>query len=560
MPTTRPVSQTSAISRRVALSYARKSVVRNDTDLVSIENQRKRVQAEAERRGLAAEWFEDVDKSGRREDHRPGWLALKRRIGDPDVAAVIVYRLDRAARSVRDMAALIELCQKHAVAFITADGVIDTTNGVGALLAANIGIFSVFAQFESDMARDRMRDYCAGKDRAGVRHGRVPFGTQREGEGYNAHFVPNDDTPATVRCLMLYAAGLSYDAVSEKLNAEGVLFRGRDGLPKRWGRESVRTVVGNVLHYIGYHVPNHGWDAKSDRIKLTGEADAGDFVDRWAATLNARPASAITPIIDRDLANAVIERRYRNQVAGRPSATRPFLLAPIATWRGRKLRGQSRDYGRFYLTHGAGVQINADIAETFILSKLAGLQFSPEMVQRVREMLLARVSADYLAALRDRVEAARRKLASLADLYLDNLIGRDDYDRKFGEFTSELRAAENELAQPSEVEQSLRMLGDLGGMVSLMTPEAQKRNVHRIFTRIELNDEGEAIRVEVKPWVARAFAEIAQAMLPDRGASEGQRLKACRRWESNPHSFREHDFESCASASSATSAWADSIS
>ena len=91
------------------------------------------------------EWYEDVDKSGRREDHRPGWLALKRRIGDPDVAAVIVYRLDRAARSVRDMAALVELCQKHNVAFITADGMIDTTHGVGALLAANIGIFAVFA-------------------------------------------------------------------------------------------------------------------------------------------------------------------------------------------------------------------------------------------------------------------------------------------------------------------------------------------------------------------------------------------------------------------------------
>jgi hypothetical protein len=28
----------------------------------------------------------------------------------------------------------------------------------------------------------------------------------------------------------------------------------------------------------------------------------------------------------------------------------------------------------------------------------------------------------------------------------------------------------------------------------------------------------------------------------------------CRRWESNPHSIKEHDFESCASANSATSA------
>ena len=31
--------------------------------------------------------------------------------------------------------------------------------------------------------------------------------------------------------------------------------------------------------------------------------------------------------------------------------------------------------------------------------------------------------------------------------------------------------------------------------------------------------------------------------------------KWCRGWESNPHSFREHDFESCASTNSATAAY-----
>lgn len=82
----------------------------------------------------------------------------------------------------------------------------------------------------------------------------------REGSGYDARFVPNDDAPAVVRCLNLYAGGLTYDSAAARLNAEGVPFRGRDGRSKRWGRESVRTVVGNVLHYAGYHVPNRCQD------------------------------------------------------------------------------------------------------------------------------------------------------------------------------------------------------------------------------------------------------------------------------------------------------------
>ena len=397
------------------------------------------------------------------------------------------------------------------------------------------------------MAHERMREYCANKNRASVRHGCVPFGTKREGSGYDARFVPNDDAPAVVRCLNLYAGGLTYDSASARLNADGVLFRGRDGRPKRWGRESVRTVVGNVLHYTGYHVPNKGWDAKTDRIKLAGP-EVGDYVDRWAATLDARPSPAITPIIDRDLANAVIERRYRNQYAGKPAKERPFLLTPIVFWRGQRLRGHTRDYGRFYATLGRGrVTFDADHAEAFVLSKLAGLQFPPEMVQRVRELLLARMDAEHVAVLQARIEAAKRRLSNLADLYLDNRISRADYERKFAEFNAELRAAEAELAQPVEVERALRMLGDLGGMISQMTPEAQKRNLHRIFTRIELNDEGEAERVEVKSWVARAFEPLANpATVYGTYIAEGG---------NRTHTpVREHDFESCASASSATSA------
>ena len=49
-------------------------------------------------------------------------------------------------------------------------------------------------------------------------------------------------------------------------------------------------------------------------------------------------------------------------------------------------------------------------------------------------------------------------------------------------------------------------------MINLMRPEMQKRNVHRIFTAIELNDDGEVVRVNVKPWVSSAFAEVATAL------------------------------------------------
>ncbi len=157
------------------------------------------------------------------------------------------------------------------------------------------------------------------------------------------------------------------------------------------------------------------------------------------------------------------------------------------------------------------------------------------------------MDADRLAALQARIEDAKRKLSMLADLYLDNRISREDYERKFAEFNAELRAAEAELAQPVEVERAMRMLGDLGGMIGQMTPEAQKRNLHRIFTRIELNDQGEAVRVEVKPWVRQAFE-------PFLGSSPLLTTNIMPKVGVEPTLPRERDFESRASASSATSA------
>ncbi len=50
---------------------------------------------------------------------------------------------------------------------------------------------------------------------------------------------------------------------------------------------------------------------------------------------------------------------------------------------------------------------------------------------------MARMDASRLAALQARIEDAERKLSTLADLYLDNRISREDY---FAEFNAKLRS------------------------------------------------------------------------------------------------------------------------
>lgn len=484
----------------------RKSVVRNGADYASVEMQRKAIATTCSWRGWETEWFEDAEghKSGRNEQGRPQWQRLKSKINNPDVVAVVGYRLDRFGRSVKDISAFMELCTKHGVGIVTADGQTDTLNKQTAWTTAQIYMTSVFAQLESDMARDRMLERVASKDLAGINHGKPPFGMVRIGEGNNARFVATDDIHAVIRCLELYAGGMSYDDVADRLNMDAVAFRSRHGAPTLWGRESVRTVVGNVLRYVGYHVPQTGYDAKANRVTLEGE---GDFCEQWARALKAWISPAVDMTVERQLANAVIERRFKNQHTGRPAATLVFLLTPIAYWNTQKLRGQTRPEGRVYRSYprlGGTISIDADRAENFLVSKLQGLTLTNEEREGVRQMVLARTNDTRMDAIRQRLAEAQSKRATLVDLLLSKMIDRETYNERYAECETTIRRCNAEIEMPAEVEMAMKHLHEIGSMIYEMSAEQKKRAIHSVFQHVGLDAQGEVVAVNWKP-VARTL-------------------------------------------------------
>jgi DNA invertase Pin-like site-specific DNA recombinase len=103
--------------RVTALCYVRLSVTRDESDLNSPERQRANIQAECDRHGWTPEWYEDVEghKSGTQEDNRPGWLALKNRLGDSDVVAVVANDLSRLHRKGWRVGNLIDMLEKYGI-------------------------------------------------------------------------------------------------------------------------------------------------------------------------------------------------------------------------------------------------------------------------------------------------------------------------------------------------------------------------------------------------------------------------------------------------------------
>ena len=87
---------------------------------------------------------------------------------------VVVYKVDRLTRSLADFAKLVELFEAHGVSFVAVTQQFNTTTSMGRL---TLNVLLSFAQFERELASERIRDKFAASRRKGMwMGGTVPLG------------------------------------------------------------------------------------------------------------------------------------------------------------------------------------------------------------------------------------------------------------------------------------------------------------------------------------------------------------------------------------------------
>lgn len=449
-------------------------------------------------------------RSGRSDKQRPDWrLAVNLLTANPYCKGIIATFQDRLSRDVGDTAALVKLCERFKRDLVLPSEGIDTRRtGWSPEVKMMIHLKASFAQM---YAEDVGRKIKARVDQIGealIPWGKPPFGHVRVGRGIKARIEGNADAPAVPVALQHYAGGMSFESCVIQLNSDGVMFRDRAGIACPWRRESIRTVVGNVLTYAGFYMPVAGWDAKATRIVLEGD---GSHLQRYAAALKAQRSPNITPIIEDGLASMVIERRFLNQASGRKNATWTPLLTPILHFKDKKMRAASLPYGRFYRTKSTGIYVDAEKLDAKIIDYMSDIHIPPEMREKIHNMLMQRVDGAKLQVLQERGEAIHRKQQVLVSLLIDDRINRDDYNRQYDMLDKEKAHIRAEMNKPTEVEGALNMLCELSSLLRLMKPVARKNNILRVVESVHMDDRGEIERIELRPWAKAAFGEVALA-------------------------------------------------
>jgi DNA invertase Pin-like site-specific DNA recombinase len=150
--------------KRAAI-YARVSTHHGQNPEMQLEEIRQYC---ANRGWKVAEEYVDAGISGAKE-HRPALDRLLSACRKRLVDAVVVYRYDRFARSLRQLVNALEEFRSLGIDFVSLHEGVDTSTPNGRLI---FGIFASIAEFERELIRDRVRSGLASAKAKGKRLGR----------------------------------------------------------------------------------------------------------------------------------------------------------------------------------------------------------------------------------------------------------------------------------------------------------------------------------------------------------------------------------------------------
>jgi site-specific DNA recombinase len=138
------------------------------------------------------------------------------------VEAVIVAKLDRLTRSVKDLCELLERFERRDVALISVAESLDTGSAAGRLV---INIMTAVSQWEREAIGERTRDALSHKRRNGERVGNLPYGYRLAED--RLHLQADAAEQAVLARVGELRAGHTLRQIASRLNRAGVAYASR---------------------------------------------------------------------------------------------------------------------------------------------------------------------------------------------------------------------------------------------------------------------------------------------------------------------------------------------
>lgn len=218
-----------------AIGYVRVSTDRQADQGASLEAQAARIQAMAIVQN--AELVDVVVDGGEsaKSMNRPGLRRVLALVESGNVDTVIVAKLDRLTRNVKDLCELLELFERKGVALVSVAESLDTGSAAGRLV---ITIMGAVSQWEREAIGERTREVLRYKRDCGERVGNIHYGFRLAPDC--KHVEPNPEEQAVLTTIrQLRTRHRSLREIAAALNDSGS--RTRRG--SAWRHEYVKSLI-----------------------------------------------------------------------------------------------------------------------------------------------------------------------------------------------------------------------------------------------------------------------------------------------------------------------------
>jgi DNA invertase Pin-like site-specific DNA recombinase len=244
------------------------------------------------------------------------------------VQIVVVYKVDRLTRSLADFAKIVDVLDAHGASFVSVTQQFNTTTSMGRL---TLNMLLSFAQFEREIASERIRDKIAASKAKGMwMGGNVPLGYDVK----ERKLIVNEAEAETVRMIFRRYAELgSVRTLAEELSELGIVSKRRQGAGgvlaggNRFSRGALYTLLqnpiyrGEIGHQGKFYPGQHDAIIEAEHWKLVQEKLADNRQARALGATAEEPSLLAGLIVDGDgqrmtSTHAVKKgRRYRYYVS-----------------------------------------------------------------------------------------------------------------------------------------------------------------------------------------------------------------------------------------------------
>lgn len=230
------------------IGYARVSTDEQAREGLSLEAQRARITAHCIAQGWELVGIEVDEGASASTLARDGLSRARDAIGRGAASGLVVTKLDRLTRSVRDLVALRGDGMGSAWALVSLAESVDTSTATGRMF---LTLVVTFAEWEREQTAERTKETLRHARSQGQPLGAVPYGWTRlkveRGEnrrrvGARGRLVPDEQQQNWLAAMRAWRdSGWGYERVATELNALGVrTARGKRGA---WTATSVKRAL-----------------------------------------------------------------------------------------------------------------------------------------------------------------------------------------------------------------------------------------------------------------------------------------------------------------------------